>query len=529
MPFHVGNRCFPATISDSRINHIARSDTPSEMSVWEKIKEFFCTTHKSEALECIRTICHPPTGTTREDVVNRFEQLRRLAYSGFAENIQSGRHGDNHFSILDENSREILSVTLDDAGKYTVKCQGHQTMTHDANGLLYKMMQQPRTSNGTYCAPEGKETVFVIDIYAKEENKNLPRSPTDLRQQNAESSDTPCRQVVPSQSSDSPHTTIEIPESVLNTAAHSEASESWQAFFQRHVKNTGAILTRNAVSVGMPTAAREYVRRAALPALFETLPQAAQVSLAGVSIAMPAVLQLAAIARDIKEGTQTPETLRSRLANIALVVGTGTALAATGGLAVAANALIAAVFVYVPLREFSQYFLQLQDNNEGPLNIKATAFSAAVYAGNQIAVDQGMDMLSDALEPAMGKLAANIVSRALVNIGGETLDELTSRSANAYVSHNPELKIGIDFRPKDEITRKTALDQVCNTLASRASLFSASFSGAYAAPVQGILNSMVVGGILGAGYTPFVYSHAQSEVYADGGHGEPVLTTVRIG
>ncbi|MBE5254236.1 hypothetical protein [Mixta mediterraneensis] len=224
---------------------------------------------------------------------------------------------------------------------------------------------------------------------------------------------------------------------------------------------------------------------------------------------MPVVLQLAAIAQDINKGIQTPESLRSRLANIALVVGTGTALAATGGLSVATNALIAAVFVYVPVRDLSQYFLQLQDNNKGPLNIKATVFSATAYAGNQFAVDQGMDMLSDALEPAMGKLAANIVGRALVNIGGETLDELTSRGANAYVSNNPELKIDIDFRPKDEITRKTILDQLCNTLASRASLFSASFSGAYSTPVQGILNSMVVGGILGAGYTPFVYSHAQ--------------------
>lgn len=385
----------------------------------------------------------------------------------------------------------------------------NKTMIHDADGLLYQMLQRSETSNDTHRGLEQKETVLVFDIDAKEEKKNLPRLATDLRQQHSESSDAPCRQATPSQSSDSPHTTIEIPESVLNTAAHREAPESVKAFFQRHAKNTGAILTRNAVSVGIPTAAREYVRRAALPALFKTLPQAAQVSLAGVSVAMPVVLQLAAIARDIKEGTQTPESLRSRLANIALVVGTGTALSATGGLSVAANALIAAVFVYVPVRDLSQYLLQLQDNNQGPLNIKATAFSATAYAGNQIAVDQGMNMLSDALEPVMGKLAANIVGRALVNIGGETLDELTSRGANAYVSNNPELKIDIDFRPKDEITRKTALDQVCNTLASRTSLFSAAFSGAYAAPVQGILNSIIVGGILGAGYIPFVYSHAQ--------------------
>ncbi|EEJ9154827.1 E3 ubiquitin--protein ligase, partial [Salmonella enterica subsp. enterica serovar Waycross] len=77
----------------------------------------------TEALECIRKICHPPAGTTREDVVSRFEQLRMLAYAGCEENIHSGLHGENHYCIMDEDNQEILSVTLDDAGNYTVNCQ----------------------------------------------------------------------------------------------------------------------------------------------------------------------------------------------------------------------------------------------------------------------------------------------------------------------------------------------------------------------------------------------------------------------
>ncbi|EEF5290992.1 SPI-2 type III secretion system effector E3 ubiquitin transferase SspH2, partial [Salmonella enterica] len=108
-----------------RIYRIAWSDTPPEMSSWEKMKEFFCSTHQTEALECIWTICHPPAGTTREDVINRFELLRTLAYAGWEESIHSGQHGENYFYILDEDSQEILSVTLDDAGNYTVNCQGY--------------------------------------------------------------------------------------------------------------------------------------------------------------------------------------------------------------------------------------------------------------------------------------------------------------------------------------------------------------------------------------------------------------------
>ncbi|WP_366541126.1 NEL-type E3 ubiquitin ligase domain-containing protein, partial [Salmonella enterica] len=90
-----------------------------------KMKEFFCSTHQTEALECIWAICHPPAGTTREDVINRFELLRTLAYAGWEESIHSGQHGENYFCILDEDSQEILSVTLDDAGNYTVNCQGY--------------------------------------------------------------------------------------------------------------------------------------------------------------------------------------------------------------------------------------------------------------------------------------------------------------------------------------------------------------------------------------------------------------------
>ncbi|HAD3945197.1 TPA_asm: SPI-2 type III secretion system effector E3 ubiquitin transferase SspH2, partial [Salmonella enterica subsp. enterica serovar Typhimurium] len=61
----------------------------------------------------------------REDVINRFELLRTLAYAGWEESIHSGQHGENYFCILDEDSQEILSVTLDYAGNYTVNCQGY--------------------------------------------------------------------------------------------------------------------------------------------------------------------------------------------------------------------------------------------------------------------------------------------------------------------------------------------------------------------------------------------------------------------
>ncbi|HBJ6241444.1 TPA: E3 ubiquitin--protein ligase [Salmonella enterica subsp. arizonae serovar 21:z4,z23:-] len=158
MPFYVGSGCRPATISNRRIYRIAWSDTPPEMSSWEKSKEFFCSTHQTEALECIRKICHPPAGTTREDVVSRFGLLRTLAYAGCEENIHSGLHGENHFCIMDEDNQEILSVTLDDAGNYTVNCQGysethHLTMATEPGVERTEHAEGTSGTSGTSCLP----------------------------------------------------------------------------------------------------------------------------------------------------------------------------------------------------------------------------------------------------------------------------------------------------------------------------------------------------------------------------------------
>ncbi|ELD4944856.1 E3 ubiquitin--protein ligase [Salmonella enterica] len=168
MPFYVGSGCRPATISNHRIYLIARFDTPPEMSSWEKSKAFFCSTHQTEALECIRTICHPPAGTTREDVVSRFGQLRTLAYAGCEENIHSGLHGENHYCILDEDNQEILSVTLDDAGNYTVNCQGYSETHHltMATEPGEERTEHAEGTSGTSCLPATTAPQTAAEYYA---------------------------------------------------------------------------------------------------------------------------------------------------------------------------------------------------------------------------------------------------------------------------------------------------------------------------------------------------------------------------
>ncbi|EGJ6918699.1 E3 ubiquitin--protein ligase, partial [Salmonella enterica] len=82
-------------------------------------------------------------------------QLRTLAYAGCEENIHSGLHGENHFCIMDEDNQEILSVTLDDAGNYTVNCQGYSETHHFtmATEPGVERTEHAEGASGTSCLP----------------------------------------------------------------------------------------------------------------------------------------------------------------------------------------------------------------------------------------------------------------------------------------------------------------------------------------------------------------------------------------
>lgn len=279
---------------------------------------------------------------------------------------------------------------------------------------------------------------------------------------------------------------------------------------QLHAKNMGKALSRNMLSVGIPTAMREYMAKNVLPFLLRNAPAGANIALAGIAIATPIALQLMGIARDLHAGTQTRASLAARLANIALITGAGSALVASGGAVAAANALVAAVFVYVPLRDAIQYFVRLGDNNKPSICLNVCSKSAAAYAVNQVLVSEGMELLARALEPLLGHTAANMVGKAIVNTTGEAVDEMTYRCINSLQQQNPSLQLNVTSRKAEELNLKTATDQLLNTIASRSALFATTFSAANAVPFSGVLNSMVIGASLGAGYLPFFYSHAQS-------------------
>ncbi|MCU5775532.1 hypothetical protein N5923_19205 [Erwiniaceae bacterium BAC15a-03b] len=309
---------------------------------------------------------------------------------------------------------------------------------------------------------------------------------------------------------------IDIPESVISKYAQNlnySPPTSYVRrldFLQRHGRNVGLVLSRNLVSVAIPTTLREYVAKNVLPVLLKNAPVSASVTLGAIAIAMPIALQLAGIARDLHAGTQTAASLSARLANIALITGAGSALVATAGITLAANALIAAVFIYVPLRDIAQYFLQLSDNSKPGLSLEACGKSAIAYSGNQMLVSEGMTLLSRALEPLLGAAIANMLGKAIINTIGETADEMTYRGLTAQAQHNSAVSFDLRLRPLPEINYQTATDRLLTTVAARASQFSSVYSGVNAVPFADVFKSMMIGLMLGAGYIPFFYCHAQA-------------------
>ncbi|MGL5757281.1 hypothetical protein [Plesiomonas sp.] len=270
-------------------------------------------------------------------------------------------------------------------------------------------------------------------------------------------------------------------------------------------KNLGLSLGRNMFSVGIPTASREYLRRAVLPST-----SAATLTYMGVAACgLPVALEMIKLIRECCncDNASTKESLVARIANMSFVSASAIGLACSGGFLTAAPALIAATFCYVPMRDAIQYFVRLSDNNRGGIEASPTLKTAACYIANQTAVDQLMTALSDVLTPYLGGVAANVLGRAIANVAGECTDDMTYAIFNAISKENKNLNFSLTLRPKDQMTSESIINQVFTTVVARASLFTTSFASAYAVPFSGVAASLFGGAVLGVGYVPFIYAH----------------------
>ncbi|ECI8263962.1 type III secretion system effector E3 ubiquitin transferase SspH1 [Salmonella enterica] len=118
------------SVSMQAIAGAAAPEASPEEIVWEKIQFFFPQENYEEAQQCLAELCHPARGMLPDHISSQFERLKALTFPAWEENIQCNRDGINQFCILDADSKEILSISLDDAGNHTVNCQGYSE-AHD--------------------------------------------------------------------------------------------------------------------------------------------------------------------------------------------------------------------------------------------------------------------------------------------------------------------------------------------------------------------------------------------------------------
>ncbi|EPU3935330.1 hypothetical protein ACVWYD_001871 [Morganella morganii] len=83
MSLVIGNGCFPCIIDTYKVLDVFNNTAPPTLSIWEKIKEFFCRTHQTEAMSYLHKLCHPDPPLTKIETKALFEKLRELAYPGF--------------------------------------------------------------------------------------------------------------------------------------------------------------------------------------------------------------------------------------------------------------------------------------------------------------------------------------------------------------------------------------------------------------------------------------------------------------
>ncbi|EDT1604187.1 E3 ubiquitin--protein ligase [Salmonella enterica subsp. houtenae] len=122
--FNIHIRNTQPSVNMQAIAGTAAPEAAPEELVWEKIHFFFPQENYEEAQRCLAELCHPTQGALPDHISSRFEHLKALAFPVWEDNIQCNRDDIHQFCILDADSQEILSATLDDAGNYTVNCQG---------------------------------------------------------------------------------------------------------------------------------------------------------------------------------------------------------------------------------------------------------------------------------------------------------------------------------------------------------------------------------------------------------------------
>ncbi|KML16698.1 hypothetical protein VL10_24505 [Leclercia adecarboxylata] len=133
MTIMVGKGCFPVVIDDSAILDTVKNDAPVALSIWQKIKEFFCRTNHTEAMLCLHKLCHPRPEVTQSDTKALFLNLRELASPGFEDFfLVDESDGILVLRIMDATDNALLAIRF--GNDYSIEWKGHIRYNFVLNG-----------------------------------------------------------------------------------------------------------------------------------------------------------------------------------------------------------------------------------------------------------------------------------------------------------------------------------------------------------------------------------------------------------
>lgn len=296
-------------------------------------------------------------------------------------------------------------------------------------------------------------------------------------------------------------------------------SSDFERNILKNIQRCGEIslmpLLRNLLSVTIPTMVRVITEKYLIPSVSKKTTRNIICAKFATATMLPVGLHLLGFIRDLRTGKidlHNNHKLHARTISMSLIFVTHIfaffSSKSDESLDSFVNSQLAAVCFYVPLRDFLQYFLRLQDNNVQQLKFNVCFTSAFFYSINQFFISLGTKKLADILTSCLpNKIITILIAFTTLNTIGETIDELTYRKINAIENKNNFLRIFLRSRSLKEIDIKSCGNQLCNTMAGRMTMISSLISIAYCFDSESILKNFLLGLVTILTYVSFFYVH----------------------
>jgi Sif protein len=167
MSISVGHGFLKSTIDDATINNMQAQETPPHLSLWEKIKDFFFSTHQEKALKLLFELFHPKDTTTIQNVRKTCEKFKKLVSPGFQHLfvIKNSNLDPDNYTI----TNTTISIIIDEY-KYTIN-NGVNTLYHYD---IFKELSEKEKIAGIKILNYYKKFKYNL---AKKENPNQEFTP----------------------------------------------------------------------------------------------------------------------------------------------------------------------------------------------------------------------------------------------------------------------------------------------------------------------------------------------------------------